>query len=398
YKKRLIENEKLKVGLQLAALYEKSDSMFFFKSPDTTEYKRLSESIKMNNEKISFLQKADFEKITIVNNKTIIFKKSSDGTHLLPLPVVSVKETSEANELDFHIWGTIEEVEGYFYLEITAYSNAFQSTIYQYTNAFTRDEVSEAVKEAGRGIKTFILGREWANLNIATEPEVGDIFINDTYYGMGNVHLQVVKPGRYNIQVISPGYKEETRTVEVAPYEEKEYTVTLRKEEPAYVSIASYPQGSDVYVASNWVGKTPLKIQKVDDLQDVLVKSESYNDYEFALTPGTTDTVKFQLSPALFDRKALIDTTRDNFYYAFSFFVLSVPIPIIFYNLSVDFAAALLTAKAESNIDEINRLERRSSLCYSAYLGGMVVTTSLFVNTLIYLVEYIAVSDATKKK
>jgi len=400
YRQSLMVKEKEKVKKELSLLYNAFDKLLFNVSAKKQEERlRLSKGIEEMKSRLDFLSKVSFGKIEIPEVKPVQFFKKTEREErtLLPPPLVSAKETSERMELDFLIWGVIEEIEGYFYLELRCYQAAMDREVFIYRNAASESEINSLAEEAAKKIITHILGRDWANLNISAEPEEAEIRIDGRFYGIGEVDVDLIERGEHLVEVTAPGYRKRSVKIDLFPLEEKDLNIKLEEKEKEWVSVTTYPLDAEVYVSSRWQGRTPIQLEKTDRMEEVRVGKDSYLNYSFIISEKTPKDIKITLPPDIIKRNELIREKRNKFYSAAGLFVASVPLPIIFYGLALDNGIGGYVAYVKGDKDELVRLWDRTTFFYNSYIGSMVVCTSLFVNTLIHLIDYIALSDKTSR-
>ena len=100
-----------------------------------------------------------------------------------------------------------------------------------------------------------------------------------------------------------------------------------------------------------------------------------------------------QLSPFQFDTSAYLAKKRDDFYLSAGFFVLSFPLPFFLYSLTEDLASGFSIAQQNQNITEMIKKLNNSVNVYHGYIGSIILTVSLLINTVYRLADYIRASE-----
>ncbi len=106
--------------------------------------------------------------------------------------------------------------------------------------------------------------------------------------------------------------------------------------------------------------------------------------------PGVRN-YSFFLSPEKIDKNRIMEHRRNKFYDSFGAFIVSLVIPVVSYGISSDYGYAynnsLVSGVSEAESD---RLMSSSALWYNVYMGGIFLSTSLFVNMVVNLYSYIS--------
>jgi hypothetical protein len=181
--------------------------------------------------------------------------------------------------------------------------------------------------------------------------------------------------------------------IDLPPYTEAVQQIVLPLEPGDFFELDSEPAGAAVYAGSNWLGNTPLSVEKPDDLNRFLLRKEGYLDFPLYTGSGVEETVTIPLISDETDPLKIQSQRRDELYRAFGFFALSIPIPLFFWGFASDYAVGYSLAINDLNIDESERFRAAGLVFYYGYYGALAVSTSLFVNMMVRLVRYLRAAD-----
>ena len=217
------------------------------------------------------------------------------------------------------------------------------------------------------------------------------VFINDKFAGIGDTYADYLKPGTNTIKIRHPDYFEQTGIVELSPYEEKKFDITLEKIELGFVSLSSLPPNAWVYKNSIYSGITPLNIEKSSHLKRIVIKKEEFDDFIFHIGHTSNDTIVAELQQSLVDPEKKQKDERDDFYSAFGLLLVSIPVPVFLNGFSKDF-------KDIANNDDFdgavrNQYKLMSNIFEIAYWVTLGVTGGLLVNMGFNLADYIKAAD-----
>jgi len=313
------------------------------------------------------------------------------GSQLLAYPAVSPAEKAKASSLDFLVSGRITEAEGYLIIDVSAYNADLGAQSYSLRTVVGPSDAFGALRSATAALATEILGREWATLRLAVEPSGALVYVDGKFYGVGNAELRFLSTGRHEIMVRAPGHKEEQASVELEPLATKNLSFSLKKSAADEIAIVTYPQGADVYLNSLWEGKSPLLVDRPLDPVSLLVRRKDYLDYSGTLLPDSPPSATIRLLPDAFKKGEYTDDLRNRFYATFGAFAVSVILPVTAYSLWQSNGIMYQEALAGS-LDE-ERLKNLTTTWYYTLWGGVFISVSLFVNTVIDVIHYLRASD-----
>jgi hypothetical protein len=397
YRQKILKEAQRREARELAELRADKDELLFSSLTRRARREQAADydaRIEEAGLRVQALRGLAPEAIDFAGRKPVQIVTGTQSGRLLETPVFSPLGLARREGIDLLVWGLIEEVEEYLYLELHAYHAVLERELYSYRNAVRLEEINALVSEAAQGLAAVILGRTWAALAIAAEPEDVRFYIDGRFVGQGATELDYLEPGLVELRGLLPGYREELLRLELRPGERREVNLQLEAARAEMIFLVSDPPGAAVYEGSQWRGTTPLAISRPADQQRLLLRREGFLDFAIYLTPDTEDAVSVSLLDDSLDPVDLQKKRRTKFYTALGMFVLSLPIPYVSYSYAADYTAAYNQAVAVGADQDIRaRLYDANQTFYSIYLGGLVVSASLFVNMMVNLIQYIRSAD-----
>jgi hypothetical protein len=392
YRETLIEKRIQAIKEELSGLQKSRDNNYFSTEEDQEELERLETRIENKRNQLAYYQKLEPGEVEVSEQKSIEFVRGEDSGQLLQYPLVSSKEKAKKHDLDLLISGVVEEVEGYFFVEVRGWNSHLEREVFTYTDGFSKEEIKKRVEQIGRNMWELVLGHPWALLTVTADPPHSDIYINDRFYAEGSLNNLILEPGTFQVRCAASGFLTQEQKITLEENAVRELNYSLKPELTGNTSIASSPPGADVYIGSRWIGKTPVVVLKPEEPEKLLVAKEGYRDVLLTLEPRCSDSFTLNLDPKLFDWETYVEERRDAFYYALSGFVLALPVPILCYSVTQDLVSGYRLAFTYNNLSEMDRTARHAFILYNGYLGGLFVTSALLVNSVIKLVQYLSVS------
>jgi hypothetical protein len=341
-------------------------------------------------DRIRWLESLDLSLIEMAEEKPVVFKEGTATGKLFDSPQYSPYQFAIQNDVDLLVGGTVSAVESYVLVELWAFEPSRESVVYSFRDAASPEGIYEALDTAVKGLIGVILGREWASLSVIPDPPGSIVSIDGKSMGAGRVQAAYVAPGQRRITVEAAGFEGDTRTVELAAYAEEVVTVGLVKNPMPMISFTSSPPGADVYLDSVWKGKTPLSLETPAIRSRVLLGLEGYYDLPISVEPGSPVEIALELQPDIGSRVKLQEKARDDFYFAFGFFALSLPIPLFCNAYYIDYA---VEAQRLTNPAAASEALMTSDIFRYSYYGSAAASASLFAWMIVNLVNYILASE-----
>jgi len=394
-RKAAIARETDAAAQSLTSLRQQRDAQFLDTSPPSaSSLASLDTRIRAALERQGFLAALDIARVKVADQKPVVVKEGTGAGKLLDPPAVPPAIFCARNGLDFLVGGTIREVQGYILLDVWAYDALRDAMTFSYRDANLREETYSALPGIGRGVSGRLLGRPWSSISFAPNPPNSSLYVDGKLAATGKTPILYLSPGAREIKVSAPGYLDLSRTVTLGPEEETALDVTLEKEQGGNLVISSAPPGADVYLESVWKGKTPLALEKPFERTRVVLSANGFYDQAFSISAGSPSELTFTLLPDSVSRDAIQKKARDDFYASFTWFALSLPIPFFSYAFALD-QAVRVTQLGGSGPQVPQAQALGSALYWGGYVGGTVLSVSLFAWMVIKIIYYVSVSTRT---
>jgi len=380
YRRFIIKQALTQAIQELISLQKQRDQELFTQKKEYEKQKAVEnfeKQIEEKKQRITYLRNLDPKLIEFPESKPILYK--DDNGKLFAPPKFSALQYAEEKGVHVLIWGSLEEVQNFLYLEINVFDRVLEKTIFTYKEGGSREDLYKYFGDAVNKITTLLLGREWASLLVSAKPQNAYIKINDEFKGLGSVELRYMQPGKVKIEVSSPGFKSEEKEVELSPHQSAEYDFALEQSRQEDVFIETYPQGANVYIDSLWVGKTPLIIEKPFVMSKLLLKKKDYGDYFTRIGPGSPGRIEIGLLKSYIDPTEYQEKMALNFYNSFGAFLISLPFTLFSFGLSYDYANA--------------GFNEESRIFFYTYRWGVFINCVLFARTIYDLILYIRAGD-----
>jgi two-component system chemotaxis response regulator CheY len=375
YRRGIIRREQRRLAEIISADRRARDELFFTPGKREDKAAIYEDRIAANLLALSALRELNPEAIAFPESKPLRFASGTTGQLIFDQPVRSPLQSTRQEDLDSLLWGRFEEIQGYIYVEVNFFDAALGEDVFSYSNAVLPAELYEISDELTGELASILWGRDWASLRVETEPPGASVWLDESFQGR------------------TPGYQSVVRLVDLPPYTEALQQIALPLEPGDFFEVDSEPTGAAVYAGSNWLGNTPLSVEKPDDLNRFLLRKEGYLDFPLYTGSGVEEKVTIPLISDDIDPLEIQNQRRDELYRAFGFFAISIPIPLFFWGFASDYAVGYSLAINDLNFDESERFRAAGLVFYYGYYGTLAVSTSLFINMMVRLVRYLRASD-----
>lgn len=393
YRRNLLEELIDERENELHSLLNELDKLYFSERRSEDTVKNFNERIEELRNQIEKLKEYPMEKIEVDDKKPVAVADGENSNELLEEMLFSPEYMAILYSLDMYIYGTIEEIEDYFFITVNVWNRALGEQQLEIKDAASKTGIQELGERIASQIVRIVLGRDWALLSIEVSPDEADIYLDGEYLGSGRVNNVIVEPGMHVVSVVSEQYTDRRIDYFVDKSKKNELFIELEKADIETVRIDSFPFGADVYDGSTWVGKTPVSIPKTEDLKRLIIKAPMFGTEKLTLSPDSPGDIFLRLSPFKMDTDMYIEKKRDEFYRAAGFFVLTFPLPFFLYSMSVDYASGYVISSQNNDTEGMTKNLQRSTVAYHTYLGSLVVVVSMLINTVVNLAEYIIAGE-----
>jgi hypothetical protein len=393
YRRQIIQEERQRLVEAVSADRRARDELFFTADSVQEKVAVYEERIAANLAAIRDLGELDPEQIAFPESKTLHFVSGADGQLVFDRAVLSPFQLAKQQDLDVLLWGRFEEVQGFLFFEITLFNAVLGEPVFTYSDAAAPIELYDLFDDLIAELATVLWGRDWSSLAVQTVPPGASVWIDEEFQGRTPLSIPYLLPGGRQLSVQSPGYQSVTRTIELSPYDEQVQRITLVPRLREVVTLDSDPAGATVYRGSEWLGTTPLSIEKPEELSRLLLRREGYLDFPLYARPTVEPSITAALLPDSLDPSEIQDRRRDELYRALGVFVLSIPIPMFSWGYRNDYIATATSLQLEGKTQQSQEALDTANVLTAVSLGTMAVSGGLFVNLLVRLVRYLRAAD-----
>ncbi len=385
YQKKLVNIKK-----ELSSLYNKRDTLFFSENTNTAEYEKTIHDIL---EKKTEMKNLESENDNSCTTSTIAVKIIShdNNEELFPLTGNSLESVYSRQDMEQAVYGKLEMVDQWLSLTVYLYNFLTLHKEILYNNVIDPAAVHKILPEVMAAVRMKVSGRELPVLSVNGKP--ADAFFNldnGRNYSTG-MPVSVFLPGTHKLTIHRNGYISEKQEIVLKQGGNTRISYTLKRKKTGLLSLSTFPSGADIYSGSLWIGKSPYVINDPVFPLYLSLKKKGYNDIDTIVDKeDVSKNMRYFLLPDSIDREKMIKRRRKRFYHSFASFVISLSLPVISYSISSDYGYAYNNvARIDPFGSEAQRLMDSSTLWYNLYLGGVFVSTSLFINMAINLWDYI---------
>jgi len=403
YTSKYIQDQIVKIRKEKSQLHKQRDSLLFSETEQnerSTKYASLTKEISQKDSLIGKWTALDQNEIHMNDQIPLLIKKYTDEKDKLGQSWFEKSDFMEKEDLDLLLSGSVEKLDDLFLLNIQCYSKLSESPVLEFQKSGTEDELNNLLMESSDYFRTEILGRLWSTLNIKSTPDNAFIILDGETVGVGNFHSKTLNPGFMTLSVRSAGFKTYSSQVYLASGSDQSREIILEPGEAQSISIYSEPPDADVYLGALWVGKTPMEINKPAELELLKVTKENFMPFILPLDNLTSDNITIRLDSNLYEKKKRLNETKSAFYRSLGWFTLSLGIPLVlsgiyqnldnrYYKYAVDYN----TTTNPDSYDKAIYYKKYADISYYCLWGGVAVSSSLFINSLIKLRNYIIAAE-----
>ncbi len=316
-------------------------------------------------------------------------------TENAPQTAPALRPFAVTNEYDMLIRGTVRQRDEFLSISLELYDRA-ADTLHPLGNYIIgQDELGGLGRTVSDDVAQIVIGREWGSLEISGITNRDAVYLNEDIVGFGARSLRYLPVGEYEVTVRNPAVPEDmVRVVNITARQETEVVFDSIVADGSQITVTTTPIGASLYADSIWQGFTPVDIITPEEQQIILLRRKGYFDTKLTVGPDSENQIHATLKPAIFDQSIWLTGRRDRFYTAFTAFILSVPLPIIFGGI-YDNALNLQASPNYSNLSvgEQTRVNNIASIGQVGQLASLFVSSVLLVNTIVEIVEYVRAAE-----
>jgi hypothetical protein len=385
HRQQLLQGERRRLAETLAGLRRERDELFF--SPGgRARVEGYDERIQGIVQQLADLKGEPPESIEFPASMPVRFSYEAEGGLLIEQPIRSPLQAARQAGVDLLVFGRLEQIQDYLFLEVRALDAALEEEVFSYTDTASPTEIYGIVEDVAQSLKGTVWGSEWAALAVDSEPAGASVWVDDRYLGRTPLHVPYLLPGRRELRVQAEGYQESRLTLTLEAQQLHSERVVLAARPAELLSLESQPPGASVYDGARWLGNTPVELPRPEGAARLLLRKEGYRDYPLYVDADTPKPVKVTLLPEAIDPLAEQQARRNGFYTAFGLFALSVPFPLFFWGYAGDNYVKYFGGAGDDAAQKF-----RKDLF--GYAGTLALSAVLFTNMLAELLRYIEAGD-----
>lgn len=359
------------------------------------EARRLRDELQAAEERIALIRATEQGRIDVDLKKPVELVLAEEPEYT---PIYDLARRAEDEESDTLIYGELQRSGGYLFLTLYEYSYHLDRERELATTASLPEELFENLGQLELATQRAVAGRPVAPLSVQIsgyDPERAEVFINDTSRGFGSVEIPLLPVGRADLRIEHPATPTIERRVRISGEFANRLEVEIPDPETGYVAVVSEPPGAAIYIDSLWQGTTPYMIRRPPEERQVRLSLREYYDSQFTIGPRTPDLINRELLPESMEWETDVEQKRDRFYRSFTWFVLSLPAPILLNGIYGNLATLFPDGRARSGLSEAEadrRLDQANAVFYG-YYATLGVSVALFGNMIYRIIDYIRTGE-----
>ncbi len=135
----------------------------------------------------------------------------------------------------------------------------------------TAAEPSEAAR--AQAVEVEVAAPTKGGLSVNVEPEDANVTVEGLIEGhRGDLHLEAVEAGSYGLRVDRAGFKGFSEEIVIVAGEMKQLPPVRLEKEPAVIEVKTDPAGAAVFRDGEAIGKTPLRLDALEDGESVRLR------------------------------------------------------------------------------------------------------------------------------
>ncbi|WKC74915.1 hypothetical protein QIA36_00935 [Borreliella yangtzensis] len=387
-----INQDIIKTELEISKLKKEMDKkklQNIITAKEKHETKTKIDELKKDIQNIKSKQKNFTKYFDNLNKLKVKYKKIEEQTNISNLN----KEFFIREELFFINYIDLKKIENYYLLEI---SNVTPEKIETEKAVFkTSSSINAIADKITKHSLKEILGREFLkiNINIKNNPDA-KIYINEKFVSKGIYYdnifdISKIPNKEIEIQITSTNFENYSIKKKVKNADSIILNIDLKRTISKKIAITSNVK-SKVFKKGIFIGETPIEIEKPENQDIILLKSNGYKD-KFKLINKEEDQVDIEMIKT---SKNGLSNARDKFYVNLAIFTLST-IGTIFAGTLLNNSDALYKITGNHFINKKLAAEdvyiAKAEQMTATFLFGTGITLTIgsFISLITHLVEYI---------
>ena len=300
-------------------------------------------------------------------------------------------------DADLVLYVTVEPLDTYMMVRIMSVDRALEHVTEIVRFAALPDEVAVSLEDVASEVQEYVIGAPFASLSVTlTGSDNGsgggaEIYVDGRFQGYGAVQVDTLMPGTHLVLVRTSWGGVYRTSAMVETGESKEVEIALPETASGSIRVTSNPSGANVYRGVEWIGTTPLSVERPDRMVQYALRRSGYWQSQFVAGPSVDTEIEKALVPEGYDWEGRFTESRNRFYRSFGFFLGSVAIPVALNGLYQD-VAIFLTGSSVTDLstgDQYRSYVDMANAIYYGYYTSLAVSGVFFTNMVRRLTQYI---------
>ncbi len=288
---------------------------------------------------------------------------------------------------DFTLLGTVNKKSKRILVQIKIYDKHNKRFLLSKDFKFKPQRLSIHLEKEVKKISKYLI-RELTHypkgiLIVRTQPKGAYIFLSNKHLGRSNFKKSVAV-GYHKIEILKDGYRKRVGSIYIQRGKTRKLTLKLNKtEQLGGLLITSEPSGADTFVDLKYVGKTPVKVDKINigiykvrlekkgykhSYTTIAVKGKKYIKVSFKLKKGITQFKNVN------DLSKGFNTVKNIFFYS-SF--ISITAMVFAYLQTEKYRDRFTAESGKASPDTGKLLEFQSKFNQSKKIRNITVGTTI---------------------
>jgi hypothetical protein len=247
---------------------------------------------------------------------------------LIEPPGPDISKAAKAAGVDFLVFGTLSLVRSeYAAVSIRGYDAVLGREVLSFSSFCAVDDPTPLASEIAQKIERLCAGRDYVRIELVTNPASAEIYVNGQNIPGSARVAYIYEPGPVKILATAPGFESASTEFFVALGERRKAELNLEAEAAGNVALGTTPTGASLELDSMPIGISPASIP-LDGSRKVLnISADGMEPQTVVLPASGESSLEIELQPSDgIGQSGRISAAKDDFYWSFGWFVLSLPI------------------------------------------------------------------------
>jgi hypothetical protein len=305
---------------------------------------------------------------------------------LLPAAGAYPGSVVKGKKISFLIHGRVKAVGDYVSVEVSVFDTLLARDLASFKTYGDPADPEPLARELGAQLSRFLAGRDFARLSVDVLPASATVAARgQDLYPRDRVFF-AFSGGALELEVSAPGYSTATRSIDYRLGESSLVKVELSPDTAGTIQVQTEPSGLPVYLDGIPQGLSPLVATLGSGHSILAASSPDGGAAETIVSPKGPGIITLIPNTDSRTRAKAIASSRDRFYSALGFLVLSLPLTSLAYGLNSMYYDAA-TRSQDSGLAKAYYLTGVGLGCTAAVSAGFAV------NAIIRLVRYVASTE-----